>query len=109
MNSGKLKHWILLEEFVSEIDSDGITTESWVEQANPIPAEVSDLSGRELVAAQAVASKVSTRIRIRQRTVEPSWRVRYAGRLYNIEAVTEDADTRTKWTTLHCTSGVNEG
>lgn len=106
MNSGRLKHWILLEDFFVEVDSQGITTESYVARSKPLPAEVVDLSGRELIAASAVASKVSTRITLRKVNVTASTRVRLGDLVYNIEAVTEDKDNRQEWTTLHCTSGV---
>jgi head-tail adaptor len=67
MKAGRLKHWVTFEEFATEIDSDGITTETWTAVTPRIPADIVDLYGRELVAAQAIASKVSSTITIRYR------------------------------------------
>jgi SPP1 family predicted phage head-tail adaptor len=110
MKAGRLKHWVTFEEFATEIDSDGITTETWTAVTPRIPADIVDLYGRELVAAQAIASKVSSTITIRYRTgIDAKWRIRHRDTLYGIEAVIADGDTRTKSLKFLVSSGVAEG
>ena len=65
-----LRQWLTFEELVTELDSDGAAVESW-EPAfvlNPrMPCSVTPMSGRELIAARAVQSKVSVRVVVRFR------------------------------------------
>jgi SPP1 family predicted phage head-tail adaptor len=115
MRAGRLRHWLTFEKQETELDSDGAQVTVWVDAFpfNPrLPCEVVDLSGRELIAAQAVQSLVTTRIRTRYRPgFEASMRARdgYSGRIWNIEAVILDPDSRNRWVTFNCTTGVNEG
>jgi len=106
--AGRLRHRVSIEALVSDLDTDGATVEEWVPQfGRLLPAEIVALSGRELIAAQAVQSKVATRIRIRWRAgVVPSMRVVHRDTAYNIEAIVPDPDSGRRWLTLHCTSGV---
>ena len=92
-------------------DADGTQSETWADAyGRLISAEISPLSGRELLAADAVQGKVSTRIRMRHRPgLRPSMRVVHRGIVYNIEAVVPDPESGTGWVTLLCSSGVNDG
>lgn len=114
MRAGSLRHWLTFEKLVVDTDSDGAKVESWVD-AFPInsrmPFEVVDLSGRELIAAQAVQSSVTTRLRGRYRPgFEPAMRARSpGGQVYNIQAVILDPDSRKRYVTLPCSTGLNEG
>ena len=109
--AGRLRHRVSIEALVVGLDTDGATEEEWIDQIGRlIPAEIVALSGRELIAAQAVQSKVSTRIRIRYRAgVVPSMRVVHRGLAFNIEGIVPDPDSGRRWLTLMCTSGVNAG
>ena len=106
--------WLTFEKTVTEQDSDGNQVTEWIPafDLNPrMPCKVSDLSGRELFAAQAVQSKVTARVEVRFR---PGFVATMRGRapdgtLYNIAAVTHDRESRRRWITLHCSTGVNEG
>lgn len=112
MEAGRLRHRITLEALSAVLDSDdGIVDETWADAfAQPIPAEIVALSGGELVAAQAVQSKVSGRIRMRWRPgVLPTMRVRHRDTLYNIEAVVPDPGSHREWITLLTSTGTNEG
>lgn len=111
MKAGSLRHRIQIEERVVALDSDGERTEDWDDVFGMlIPAEINPLSGRELVAAAAVHSKVSTRIRIRYRPgVTANQRAVHRGTYYSIEAVTPDQKSGVRYLTLHCTDGTNEG
>lgn len=111
MQAGRLRHRVTLEQRVTELDSDGERTETWVDAFGLLlPAEIAPLSGRELVAAAAVQSKVAVRVRIRHRPgVSASMRVLHRNVAYGIEAVTPDTASGVEYLTLHCTHGANEG
>jgi SPP1 family predicted phage head-tail adaptor len=134
MKIGPFRHRVLLEELVvdiadgivpassSETDSDsdgatdidpsadGVRTESWSDAFGYLSAAIEPLSGRDLIAAQAVQSEVTTRIRLRHRPgILSSMRVRHRETIYNIKAVIPDATSGVHWVTLLCGSGVNEG
>jgi SPP1 family predicted phage head-tail adaptor len=111
VKAGLLRHRVSIEELLTEIDSDGIRVESWAAiHDGLIPAQIAALSGRELIAAESVQSKVSTRITIRYRPgVLANMRVVHRGTYYNIEAVIPDQGSRVDHITLMCATGVNEG
>ena len=111
MKAGRLRHRIDFQRLEVMQDSDGAIEEVWV-NAFPvmISAEISPLSGRELIAANAVQSNVSTRIRVRYRHgIVASMRVVHRGVYYNIAAIIPDQDSGESYLTLNCTSGANEG
>lgn len=109
--AGALRHRGRIEQLVVELDSDGERTETWVDAFGVLlPAEIAPLSGRELVAAAAVQSKVAVRIRVRYRPgISASMRFLHRDVAYGIEAVTPDTGSGVGYLTLHCTQGVNEG
>lgn len=111
IDAGRLRHRVSIERLVVTLDSDGQRVESWDDAfGRLLPAEITPLSGRELVAAAAVQSRVSTRIRIRHRPgITASMRVLHRGRIYVIEAPTEDAASGVDYLTLHCSHGPAEG
>lgn len=111
ISAGRLRHRMSFEEFAGiELDSDGAQVEVWLPAMEGIPAEITALSGRELIAAQAVQSKVSTRILVRYRPgFSAKMRGLHRGVIYNIEAVIPDPESGREHLTLLCTSGVNEG
>jgi SPP1 family predicted phage head-tail adaptor len=109
--AGALRHRVRIDQLEVELDSDGERTETWADAFGMLlPAEISPLSGRELVAAAAVQSKVAVRVRIRYRPgVNASMRVVHRDVAYGIEAVTPDTASGVEYLTLHCTHGANEG
>lgn len=107
MRAGRLRHRVTIEELVVTLDSDGDQVEAWQAIAPPLPAEIAPLSGRELIASQAVASEITTRIVMRHRPgLKASMRVQHRGTVYGIKAVIPDPESGTGWVTLMCTSGV---
>jgi SPP1 family predicted phage head-tail adaptor len=108
---GKLRHRIEIQALIIDTDSDGAQSEAWSNNFNTqLWADVQPLSGRELIEAGAVQSKVNTRIVIRYREgVLPNMRVLHKNNIYNIQAIIPDKETGNKYLTLICTSGVNEG
>lgn len=110
MQAGRLRHRIVIEELAVTLDSDGDQVETWVPIGPALPAEIKPLSGRELIAAQAVQSKVATRIVMRYRPgFEPlphQMRAVHRATVYSIEAVIPDPHSGRQWMTLQCSSGV---
>ena len=113
MRAGRLRHWVTFERPVSEQDSDGNEVSYWADAFalnSRMPCEIVDLSGSALVAAQAAQSKVTTRIKTRYRPgFDASVRGRIGTRVWNIEAVMLDPDSRNRWVTLNCVAGTDEG
>lgn len=110
--AGKLRHFVTFESLSVTLDTDGAQEEGWIEEfgGQLIPAEISPLSGRELIAASTTGSKTSTRVVIRYLPgIDPRWRIRHRDTIYNIESVIADDDTGTDYITFMCSSGVNEG
>lgn len=113
--SGKLRHWLTFETLGEpEQDSAGALVETWTAafDTNPtLPCQVENLSGRELVAAQAVASRATHRITVRYR---PGFgavqRATHSnGTIYNVEAVLTDNESGIRWVRLLASSGTNAG
>lgn len=114
MSAGKLRHWLTFETKFTELDSDGASVETWVNAfgTSPrMPCEVAPLSGRELIAAQAVQSRVSVRLKARYRPgFAANMRARATdGTCYNIEAVIPDPMSGIRWVNLLASTGVNAG
>lgn len=110
VRAGRLRHRVTIEEKQITLDSDGAQEEVWVLWATGVPAEIGALSARELIAAQAVSSKVNTRIKMRYRSgLSASMRIRHRDTIYNIEGVIPDPDSGIRFITLPCSSGVNSG
>ena len=111
ISAGALRHRVTVERLTTEVDSDGATVETWEDAfGKALSAEIAPLSGRELIAAQAVQSEITTRIKMRGRPgLVASMRVVHRGTLYNIAAVVADPGSGSEWVTLMCTSGVNDG
>jgi SPP1 family predicted phage head-tail adaptor len=112
MRAGELRHRAYFDNRSTTLDSDGERTEDWEPAFGGIALQVrlKALSGRELIAAAAVQSKVSTEIRARYRSgFSPSMRVRCDGDTFNIEAVIPDPVSRREWVTLLCSHGANLG
>jgi len=118
MQAGKQRHWVTFERLATELDSDGNRVEEWVDafaHNSRMPAEIQQLSARELFAAQAVQSEVTARIIVRYRDgFEPKMRgVVYqrgvAVAVYHIEGMIADQRSMVRYITLLCSTGVNEG
>jgi SPP1 family predicted phage head-tail adaptor len=112
--AGKFRHWLTLERKVEDLDSDGATVEEWIRafELNPrMPCDVVDLSARDLIAAQAMQSKVQTRIRCRYRHgIEAVQRLVAAdGTIYRVQGIVADPLTRRTFVTFLCSSGTSSG
>jgi SPP1 family predicted phage head-tail adaptor len=111
MRAGKLRHYVTYETKTLEQDSDGAVDYVWSDYFGfPVATEISPASGREFMAAQAVQSNVTARLKVRYRDgFVPTMRAVYRGKYYNIEAVLPDPVSGQEYLTLLCSTGVNEG
>jgi SPP1 family predicted phage head-tail adaptor len=111
MRAGKLRYTVTIEQRSDTPNANGDTVTAWATFAANVPASINDLSGRELIAAAATQSEISTRITIRYLAgVNAAMRVRGSdGRLYNIAAVVGDNKSGAEWLTLVCSQGLNDG
>lgn len=70
-------------------------------------ARITDITGRQYVAAGGTQNAVQTEIMIRRRAgVRSSMRILHGAVVYDIQAVLERDNT---WTTLMCTKGLSNG
>lgn len=108
IEAGKLRHRVTVIYFTYVQDSFG----SPVPQEHELGkfwAEVRNLSGRELMAAQAENSKVIGRIRMRRNDdIEHGMMIDHRGKRYNIEAVIPDEDSGLEFITIPFSEGVRE-
>lgn len=115
MQAGALRHLVLFARYTAVRDSDGRETaaSAWLPLFNGQRqrAEIHALSGRELIAAAAINSKVSTRLHMRWKDgiTAGDRAVGQDGTTYNIEAVIPDPHSRVRGMTLLCSSGPHQG
>jgi len=120
IEAGRLRHRVILQALVDLLDSNGDTIQNqdtgevlraWQDVAT-VWAAIEPLSAREFIAAQETQSKVTTKIIIRHREVDPAWRaVHMRGpfpMIYNIHGVIPDPDSMLEWITLPCSTGVSD-
>lgn len=116
MLSQRLRHRVDIQDVTHPQNPEtGAFSEVWAtilsseEVEDGVPAEIVDLSGRELLAAAAEQADITTRIVMRYRPdVRARMRIVHDGLAYNIRSVVTDAK-RAVQLTLMCTSGVNQG
>ena len=113
LRAGALGQRITLQQRAVAQDATGGQLATWSDVAT-VWAEVVPLSGRELIAAQAVASETSHQITMRwqpafanPKTVA-AMRVVMNGRCFNINAAINE-DERNRALTLLVAEGVNDG
>ncbi|AYN09529.1 phage head closure protein [Pseudomonas putida] len=112
MRLGRLNHLITIEHKVTPRDP--VTLEfgepEWQKFAK-VYAEVSPLSTRDLIAAQAAQSEATARMVIRYRPgVLSTMRILYRGELYSIEGPPlEDAKSGLEYLTIMVSKGVKDG
>lgn len=93
MRAGRLNQRVLIQAPPTGQDENGEPLTTWIDFVTDTPdhkvwASITDISGREFVAAEAGQNKVQTKIGIRYRAgILPSMRVVHGTDTYNIEAV----------------------
>ena len=112
MRAGDLKHRIEIQHKVTP--SDPVTGEFgepvW-ELFAKVWAQVSPLSARDLIAAQAGQSKATARMKIRYRAgVLSTMRIAYRNEVYSIEGPPlEDPESGREYLTILVSKGVKDG
>lgn len=103
LKAGNLRHRIALQrKQQTQNPQTGAMVTTWVTEAT-VPAAVEPLSAREFIAAQAVQSDVSVRIRVRYRPgITAAMRLLHDGKVYNITGVLADKDSGREYLTLPC-------
>ncbi len=107
MKSRELRHRVTIQRpTLAQDTQSGDITQGW-EDVVSVWAQISPVSTREFIAAQAAQSKVTTRIKIRYRMgIDASMRVLHLDKVYQIEGVLPDADSGLDYLTLACGEGV---
>jgi SPP1 family predicted phage head-tail adaptor len=113
MRAGSLRHRVTIQARATTRDTLGGQANDWADVAT-VWADVSPISGRERLAAQAGRAELSHTVTIRYQRqfsdpVEMAKRrIVYGARVLNIEA-SRDVDERHFDIELSCSEGINEG
>ncbi len=94
LSAGRLRHRIEIQDYEVSYDKYGQPIYAWTPWAT-VWASVEPLQGREFLAAMALQSQTTVRIRMRYRPgVTSVMRVLFGGRIYGIESVIEPQSRR---------------
>jgi SPP1 family predicted phage head-tail adaptor len=108
ITAGKRNKQIVLQRKTQTTDDYGGIVDTWTTYAT-VWARVAPLKGRELIAAKAAQSEVTTRIEMLYRSgVIEDDRVVYGGKYYNISAVI-DPEEKHEELQIMTTTGLNIG
>lgn len=112
MLAGKLRHRIDFQTLGEVQDpGSGEMVPGWSTVWSKVPAAVTPLSARDLIAAQAAQSEATARIVIRFREgVLPTMRIVHRGDVYDIKGpALPDPDSGLEYLTILVAKGVNDG
>lgn len=108
LRAGDLNRRITIQQRSSTPDSYGQQSGAWTDVVT-CWAGIEPLTGRELLAAQAVNTENTHQVKLRYRTgITAAMRVVYQGRLFNILSVI-DPDTAHVALHLLCSEGLTQG
>lgn len=94
MRAGKLRHNITIERRSLVLDALGHESATWKPITSSIPAQVTELSGRELERAKQQVAECSVRILLRFTDCVRTDRIKYGTRTLQVESVTPDERAR---------------
>jgi len=84
MESGRLRHRVVVEQVALSGDAMSQPTETWTTYAT-LWADIQPLRGREFIAAQAANSEVTVKVITRYKSgISPKWRLKYGTQIYLI-------------------------
>lgn len=93
MRAGTLRHRVSLQAPATGQDAYGAPLTGWTDFALNVPASITDLSGREYLAAAATQNAVQSKIAIRALAgISAAMRVVHGADQYNIETVLRQRD-----------------
>lgn len=110
MRIGPLRHRITLQaRTLVQNPATGEMVPTWTDWAK-VWARIDYLSARDLIAAQAVQSKITARIVIRYRPgVLATMRILHRGKIYSLEGALPDNKSGVEYLTLPVSEGVRDG
>ena len=102
MQAGKLRHYVTVEEYnQTGTGTRGQQTGDWETLYANVPAEIVNMTGRELEQARQVWATATDKITIRYHaSITTKHRVSFDGQVFNIQSVNNDPQKRV--TTLIC-------
>ncbi|MDM1545519.1 phage head closure protein [Ignatzschineria indica] len=107
LKAGSLRHRITIEEPI--IEEGAFQKQSWRVYRENVPAKVTFLSAKELVASGAELSEVKARIQVRyDKNINAKMRVKFRDKLYEIEGVMPDNESGLQWLTLSVNKGLTQ-
>lgn len=112
--AGDMRHKIDIQQRSTTQDSFGGQSQTWTNVATGIWADIQPLSGREIMAAEAVQAEVSHTITIRYKAsfddpvAVAAMRAVYGSRIFNISAKI-NVDERNRIIQLSANEGLNKG
>lgn len=108
--AGKLRHRVTLQQKVETRDTYGGLSIAWETVAESVPAQISYLSARELIASQSMKSEIVARVVIRARDdIDPTMRLLYGNLVFNIQGILPDLESGREYFTIPVSQGVNDG
>ncbi len=113
MRAGDLRHRVTFQSRSIAADSFGAQSAVWSDVAT-VSADISPLSGRELLAAQQINVEISHSITIRYQAqfagpkAVAAMRIVYGDRIFNIHA-SIDPDERRRSLQITASEGLNDG
>ena len=109
MQSGKLRKRLIIQQRSSTQDQYNQPLTTWSDVAT-VWGSIQPLTGRELIAGQAVNSEISHLVEIRYMPgITAAMRISYNGRFFNITSPPINENERNRMITLMCSEGLNEG
>jgi SPP1 family predicted phage head-tail adaptor len=111
MQAGRMRHQVVIEQRSTAQDTTGAQVNTWT-SLGTFDANVSPVTGRELVTAQAIGAEISHEVTLRYDPIfaDPvaasAYRVRYGTRLFDVKGVVNDEE-RDRMITLRCTEGLS--
>lgn len=107
MESGKLRHALVIEENLSTDNTHGDRLDNWVVFAR-VRGSLHPLTGREFFTAQQYESEVKSKARIRYRAgITTAMRVLHGGLIYNIVFV-QNIEMRNREIVLMLSEGLRD-
>ncbi len=106
-----MRHLVTFQERMDVQDAGGEMVPTWVDAfPQGLSTEITPLYGKDLIAAQAEQSEITTRLKVRYRPgFTPTMRGLHRGIIYDIKFVIADPDSGYEFVTLMCGSGLNQG
>ena len=87
MNSGDLRHRIIIQEKISSRDTYGMEKITW-SHVSEVWASAEPLRGQEYLEARRLQADIDVRFRMRYRDgIKPAMRVLHDGRIFDIQGV----------------------